>query len=305
MIINKDILIVGAGPAGITAALYLARSKYSFALVEKSTPGGKLNITTKIDNYPAVSSVDGSELTAKMIDQLANMKVDIVPDNIKAIKKDNNDFIAYGESDEYHVREVILGTGVANKKANIPNEDKFLGKGISYCAVCDGFFNRNKDVMVFAKDRKGYLEALYLSNIVKHLYLVSDLDKDDDEGNLTSLKALNNVEFLSPYKILSFEGKEFLEDVIIENLNDNSKKTISINACFPFLGDIPSNSLAQSLGIVLENGFIKVDNMMKTNVDGVYAVGDVVVKPLRQIVTACNDGAIAATAIIRKLNSLK
>jgi thioredoxin reductase (NADPH) len=305
MRIEEDVIIFGAGSAGLTSALYLARTKFKFAIFEKEMVGGKLNIITQIDNYPGFPSIDGFSLILNMKKQVEALGVKINKELIKGINKNEDGFEVVCENDTYQTKALIIATGSTTKKLGIVNEDKFVGKGISYCAVCDGFFYKNKEVLVFAHERKGYLEATYLSNLVSKLYLVSDKNEDDYEGNLANLKKMKNVEFLSPYKIKEFIGVDGLDAVKIENLETNEERTVNVSGCFPFTGDIPSNYLFNQLGLDQNRGFIKADFNMGTNVPGVFAAGDIVDKPLRQIVTACGDGATAATSAIKYLNKLK
>ncbi len=303
MLIEKDIGIIGAGPAGMSCALYLSRSKYTFEIIEKEMSGGKLNITTEIENYPGVNKTDGFSLGMMIKKQIESFGIKILKDSINDISFEENRFKLIGNKNTYLFKNIVIATGSSNKKSNAINEEKFLGKGISFCAVCDGFLYKNKDVLVFANSRKGYLEALYLSNLVHKVYLVSDKNEDDTEGNLTKLKSLDNVEFLYPYKIKKYDGDEVINSVEIENVESKDLKTIDISACFPFLGDTPNNYLIKKLGVETnKNGYILVDKNMQTNIGGVYAIGDIIDKPLRQVVTACSDGAIAATSIIKNLN---
>lgn len=303
--INKDIVIIGAGPAGMSAALYLARTKYSFVLIEKATPGGKLNITTQLDNYPGVPNTDGFTLTMLMKKQLENLNVAIERDEIKNIEKIDGICKVFGEKEEYNSKAIIIATGSSNKKINVKNEDSLLGKGISYCAVCDGFFYRNKDVMVFANERKAYLEALYLTNLVSKLYLISDKYEDDLENNLDKLIKKENVELLYPYRIIEYRGIDNLDSVVIKNIDTEETKEIKVSGCFPLIGDVPASYIINKLNIETNKGYIVVDVDMRTNIEGIFAAGDIIDKSLRQVVTACSDGAIAATSAIKYLNNLK
>jgi thioredoxin reductase (NADPH) len=306
MTINKDILIIGAGPAGVSAAVYLSRSKYSFCLVEKEMLGGKLNTITQIDNYPGFASVSGIELIKKYNEQLTARNIEVLNDSIKGVTKGSGFYQVVGENNTYIVRSIIIATGSSNKKSGVKGEKEFQGKGISYCAVCDGFFYRNKDVLVFANERKGYKEALYLEQLVAKLYLINDNNKDDEDGDLLKLKNSNKVEFLNPYKIAEFAGDQIgLNKVTIENNETKEKKEISVFGAFPFIGDIPSSYFLSSLSILNESGYIVVDANCETSSKGVFAAGDIVQKSLKQIVTASSDGAIAATSAIRYLNSFK
>jgi len=306
MTINKDILIIGAGPAGIGAAVYLSRSKYSFCLIEKEMLGGKLNTITQIDNYPGFASISGIDLIKKYGEQLKARNIEVLNDTIKGVTKGGFTFEVVGENNTYIVRSIIIATGSSAKKSGVKGEKEFQGKGISYCAVCDGFFYQNKDVLVFANEAKGYKEALYLEQLVNKLYLVNDNNKDDDEGSLAKLKNSTKVEFLNPYRIIEFTGDPLgLNKVFIENMISKEQKEIEVFGAFPFIGDIPSSYFLSTLNIVNNNGYIIVDANCETSIKGVYAAGDIVQKSLKQIVTASSDGAISATSAIRYLNSFK
>ena len=306
MTISKDILIIGAGPAGVSAAIYLARSKYSFCLVEKEMLGGKLNTITQIDNYPGFVSLSGIELIQKYSEQLSAHNIEVLKDVIKGVSKGGNLFKVIGEENTYIVKAIIIATGTSNKKIGVKGEKEFSGKGISYCAVCDGFFYRNKDILVFANDSKGYKEALYLEKLVSKIYLVNDNNKDDEDSDLAKLKSSNKVEFIYPYKIDEFNGDQNgLNKVVISNMDNNEKREISVFGAFPFIGDIPGSYFLSSLNILNSSGYIVTNSNLETSVPGLFVAGDIIQKPLKQIVTASGDGATAATSAIRYLNTFK
>jgi len=303
MTINKDVLVIGAGPAGISAAIYLSRTKYDFVLLENKSLGGKLNIITEVENYPGFLNISGYELTQKFSEQLKARNVNITYDEIKSISKKENIFEVICSEKTYIVRSIIIATGSSNKKSNVPGETTYLGKGISYCAVCDGFFYRNKDVVVFANESKGYKEALYLEKLVNKLYLVNDNNLDDLENDLDTIKKSKRVEFLYPFLIKEYIGDENgLTKVIVKNKHSNEEKELLVYGAFPFIGDIPSSYFLKNLNLDLTNGYINVNSKCETNVKGVFAAGDILNKSLKQIVTACSDGAIAATSAIKFLN---
>ncbi len=306
MTVNKDILIIGAGPAGISAAIYLSRSKYSFVLLEKEMVGGKLNTITDIENYPGFTMISGPELIMKYQEQLKARNIEITKDNIQGITKEEDLFKVVADNNTYLVKVLIIATGSTNKKAGINGEKEFLGRGISYCAVCDGFFYRNKDVLVFANESKGYKEALYLEKLVNKLYLVNDNDLDDEDNDLEKLKNSKRVDFLYGFSIKEYIGDEFgLTGVILENTKTRDELSLNVSGVFPFIGEIPSSYFLNTLNLDMNNGYINVNSNCETNVIGVYAIGDIVRKPLKQIVTASSDGAIAATSAIRYLNNKK
>ena len=306
MIINKDILIIGAGPAGISAAIYLSRSKYSFTLLEKDMVGGKLNTITDIENYPGFTLISGPELIMKYQEQLKARNIEVVNDNIQGITKEEGLFKVVADNNAYLVKVLIIATGSANKRTGVKGEKEFVGRGISYCAVCDGFFYRNKDVLVFANESKGYKEALYLEKLVNKLYLVNDNDLDDEDNDLESLKNSKKVDFLYGFSIKEYVGDEFgLTGVILENTKTKDELSLEVSGVFPFIGEIPSSYFLSTLNLDMNNGYININSNCETNVVGVYAIGDIVHKTLKQIVTAASDGAIAATSAIRYLNNKK
>lgn len=306
MTINKNVLIIGAGPAGISAAIYLSRSKYNFVLLEKDMFGGKLNTITDIDNYPGISTITGPDLISKYNEQLKEKNIEITFDNIKGISKENDLFVVIAEKNIYKVDALIIATGSTIKKSGVTGEKEFEGRGISYCAVCDGFFYRNKEVLVFANEMKGYKEALYLEKIVNKIYLINDNNLDDEDNDLEKLKKSKRVDFLYGFSIKEYIGDAFgLTSVKLENTKTKNELLLNVSGAFPFIGDIPSSYFLSSLNLNINNGYIICDSNLKTNIEGVYAAGDIVNKSLKQIVTAASDGAIAATSAIRYLNSKK
>jgi len=306
MEIKKDVLVIGAGVAGVSAAVYLARSKYSFAIVERELVGGKLNSISQIDNYPGFTPISGLDLIDNYKKQLNYLNVEITKDDIVAIKKTDEGFDAISDNNIYKVRAIIIATGSKNEKSNVPGEKEFLGKGISYCAVCDGFFNKGKDVVVFGKDVKACKEALYLEQLANKVYFVTDVDQDCCEGHFSDLIGSPKVEFLHPYEIVEYIGDFMgLTGVKLKNKNTNEERVINCYSVFPFIGETPSSYFLQTINLELNNGYIVVNSEQETNVEGVYAAGDIVSKSLKQVVTAGSDGAIAATNAVRYLNRRK
>lgn len=305
MQIKKDIVIIGAGPAGISAAIYLARTKYDFVLLDKAGLGGKLNELSMIENYPGVNNINAFELIEKYREQLNYFNIKVTNESVDGIVKKDNYFEVVSHENIYQCKAVIICTGSSNKKLNVKGEKEYLGKGISYCAVCDGFFNRNKDILVYAKASKGYREALYLEKLVKKIYLVNDGEYEQND-ELENLLSSEKVEFLKPYNIKEFVGDELgLTGVLLENKETKEEKLINCFGAFPFVSDLSNSYFAVSLNLDNNNGYLIVNENCETNLKGVYAAGDVLKKSLKQIVTAASDGAIAATSAIKYLNTLK
>ena len=294
MKIIKDVGIIGAGPAGMSAALYLARSKYSFLLIEKEMSGGKLNITTQIENYPGVGSIDGFTLGMNMKNQLKSFNISIKKDNCIDVKKVDEGFEVIGEKDTYLFKILIIATGSKTKGSGIKDEEKYYGKGISFCAVCDGFLYKNKDVAVFASSRKGYLEALYLANIVNKVYLLHrGVNFKGDDALVERVRNTKNIEIVDGVnikKINEVEGK--IESVTLDN-----EKTINVKGVFIYIGYKPDTEMFKKLDITNINGDIIVSENFETEIDGLYAIGDCAKKGVYQLVTAASDGCIAVSDI--------
>ncbi|HBS10360.1 MAG TPA: thioredoxin-disulfide reductase [Firmicutes bacterium] len=302
MTIKKDIAIIGTGVAGMSAAIYLARTKYTFEIFEKSAIGGKLNIINKIENYPGVKDISGFDLAMDFINQLKSLDVSVNNTEILKIEKDNNLFKLYSKKDTYVVKAVIIATGMQIKKLGLANEESFIGKGISYCATCDGFFAKDKTVLLYGNEDRAYLEALFLVGLVKKLYFVHD-NNCEITDNFEKLIKYPNVIEICGYKISAYNGVGHLESVTIKK--SQKEKTFEVSMVFPLSKEIPNNYLFSGIGLNNKDKFISTDEDCKTSIDGVYAIGDIRKKKLKQVVTAASDGAIAATAVIKYLLSLK
>lgn len=302
MLIKKDVAIIGAGVGGMSAAIYLARTRYTFEIFEKSAIGGKLNIINKIENYPGVKDVSGFDLAMDFINQLKSLNVSINNTEILKIEKKDHFYKLFSKKDTYLVKCVVIATGMSVHKLGLPNEDKFIGKGISYCATCDGYFAKNKTVLLYGDEDRAYIEGLFLAGVVGKLYFVHDktIEKTDNYEKLIKYK---NVIEIPNYKICSYNGNENLESVTIKQ--SNKEKTFDVAMVFPLGKETPMDYLYSELNLKIEKNFIVTDDECKTNVDGIYAVGDIRKKKLKQVVTAASDGAIAATAIVKYLINFK
>jgi len=293
-----DVIIVGAGPAGLTAAIYAAKANLKVAIIEKSAPGGKLVNINNITNFPTEDKIDGPDLAFKMFNHVINCGVeyfdetviDILQDSIKTIKASRN---------TYYAKTIIIATGTQEKKANIEGEDYFFGKGVSYCAVCDAPLYKNKNIVVVGDYDYALEETLYLSNFGKKVYLVSSKSKFTNKVLFDEINRKENVEVLFNSKLEKIVGKDEVEKVLINS------SFFEVSAVFFFIGLTPSTNFASRLGIINERGYIEVNDKMETKLEGIYAAGDVINKNLRQIVTAASDGAIAANQIIRYLDTKK
>lgn len=292
---NKKVIVVGAGPSGITACIYLKRAGFDPYLIESSMPGGKISSTYKVDNYPGFDSISGADLAFKMMDQLQKNEIEIHFETVLEVKKKEELVYIKTDSEEYQAEAVIIATGTKEKKLNIPGEEEYFHKGISFCAVCDGGFFKNKPMAIIGGGNSALEEALYLENIAKPLYLIHRRKEfRGDQILIDELEKNENVKILTPYIPLRFIGEDKLTSLVIENVETKEQLTIEVNATFEYVGASANTSFIKDKEILDEKGYIIVNSKMETAVKGIYAAGDVTVKELRQIVTASNDGAIAA-----------
>lgn len=298
-----DCLIIGAGPCGIGAALKLKEAGVNFAIIDGSTPGGKVNIAPRVDNYPGFKEIPGPDLAFKLFERLMNAGISITGDTIKSLTKENGLFIAEGEFDTYSARAVLLAVGTKERKIELPKEDELFGHGISYCALCDGHFFKGQDVAVIGGGNAALKEAIHLAAIVNKLYVIHRRNEFRGSVKLVDeLKAMGNVEIITPYIPVEILGDDKLSGLVIENREDGSHRTLKLDGLFPLVGQIPNTSFVKIDGVLNEWGTIPVDRSMQSGVEGLYAGGDVLPRDIRQIYLAEHDGMVASKSIIEFLN---
>ena len=298
-----DCLIIGAGPCGIGAAIKLKEAGVNFAIIDGSTPGGKVNIAPRVDNYPGFKEIPGPDLAFKLFERLMNADISITGDTIVSLEKDGDLFKATGEYDTYVSKCVLLACGTKERKLELPNEDRLFGHGLSYCALCDGHFFKDQVVAVIGGGNAALKEAIHLAHIVKKLYVIHRRNEFRGSNNLVEeLKAMENVEILTPYIPVEILGKEVLTGLIIQNRETEQRKTLLLDGLFPLVGQLPNTTFIKIDGVLNEWGTIPVDKEMKSGVDGIYAGGDVLPRDIRQIYLAEHDGMVAAKSIINYLN---
>lgn len=298
-----DCLIIGAGPCGIGAALKLHEAGVNFAIIDGSTPGGKVNIAPRVDNYPGFKEIPGPDLAFKLFERLMNAGISITGDNILSLEKEGDLFKATGEYDTYFGKCVLLAVGTKERKLGLPNEDKLFGHGLSYCALCDGHFFKGQDVAVIGGGNAALKEAIHLAGIVKKLYVIHR--RNEFRGSLdlvNELKEMDNVEIITPYIPVEILGNDKVTGLVIENREDGSHRTLELDGLFPLVGQLPNTTFIKIDGVLNEWGTIPVDKEMKSGVDGIYAGGDVLPRDIRQIYLAEHDGRVAAKSIINYLN---
>ena len=297
-----DTIIIGAGPAGLTAALYLERALKKVLILESSTYGGQIINTIEIDNYPSQEKISGFDFATKLYNQIKD-KTLIKYEKVIKINKENNIIKVKTNKEEYQTKTLIIATGLKSRKLNIENEENYLGKGISYCATCDGALFKDKIVAVVGGGNTALEEALYLSNITKKVYLIHRREEFKASINIINkLQEKENVIFLTNRTITKLIGKESLEEIELTD-NNNNKEKIKIDGLFIAIGKIPESNIFKDLINIDEEGYINSGEDCKTNIDGIFVAGDIRKKNLRQLVTATSDGAVSATAAINYLNN--
>ena len=288
-------LIVGAGPAGMTAAIYLKRAGIDFILMDKSAPGGELLKTSVIENYPGVSEVNGPDLAMKMVNQLKGL--DIKPEfaEVLDITKNGNLFTVKTLKDEILCDNVILATGRVPNSLKIDGEDRFIGKGISYCAPCDGSFYKDKVVAIVGGGNTAITDAIYMASLAKKVYLIVRGEIKASKILVDRLKDKENVIVIKPAIVKKIIYDEVIKGVLLDNGTE-----IHLDGIFLAIGGRPMLSFVSSLDLEMDNGYLIVNNKMESSVKGIYGAGDIIKKDYYQIVTATNDGAIAALTISGK-----
>ena len=292
-----DVIIVGAGPAGMTAAIYAARADMNVLLLDKLAPGGQIINTNEIQNYPGVGTINGAELAYQMFEhtqQFDNIAFDY--GTVKEILDEGKVKKVLCEEDdkEFTAKAIILATGTRPRCLDIPGEDKFRGNGISWCAICDGAQYRDKDVVVIGGGNSAVEESIFLAGIVKSLTIVTMFDLTADPMACDKLRAMDHVTVYPYQDILDFTGDTKLTGVHFKSTKTGEENTVSCDGVFEYIGLTPTTEFLKDLGVLNQFGYVEVDEKMHTKVEGVYGAGDCVTKNLRQVITACADGAIAA-----------
>lgn len=302
-----DVVIVGAGPAGLTASIYAVRANMKTLLLDRLAPGGQIINTNEIENYPGVGKLNGADLAIKMFEQTQELGVEFDYRTVNKIRVEEDRRIVCCDEDdmEYETRSVILATGTVPRRLGVPGEDNWAGAGISWCAICDGAQYRGKDVVVIGGGNSAVEESLFLSEICNSVTIVTMLDLTADPKACEQLRAKDNVEIYIYQEVLEFTGEDQLDGVSFKSTQeDGVQRHVSCDGVFEYIGFEASSSAFKELGITDATGCIVVDEGMRTAIPGIFGAGDVSVKQLRQIVTACSDGALAAnnaSSYVKKL----
>lgn len=288
-----DVAIIGGGPAGLTAGIYASRAGLKTVLFEKMTFGGQSSYTNEIENFPGFGTISGFELASKMHEQAKKCGVEFLMQEVVSISAENEEKIIKTKKLEYIAKVIIIATGASPRFLELENEQKFIGAGVSYCATCDGAFFKNKVVSVVGGGNTALGDALYLANFASTVNLIHR--RDEFRGNkILAEKVKNNskIKIFYDNTISKIQGSEKLESLEIKNTKTNDLETINTDGLFVAVGQKPINALLSGIDQD-EKGYVITNEKMETNIKGIFVVGDVRKKELRQIVTACADGAIA------------
>ena len=293
-----DIIIVGAGPAGLTAAIYALRANKKVLILEAKCYGGQIVNAAKVENYPGIESISGFDYAQTLFNQVSKLGGEVKYETVLKIKEDKT---VITKKDTYSAKTIILATGAENRKLGLPNESDFIGKGVSYCATCDGNFYTEKEVAVVGGGNTALTDAIYLSSIAKKVYLIHRRDTfKGEEKYVKELKNKKNIEFIINSHITKLNGQEKILSIEVED-NDKNKTMLEVAGLFIAVGQEPKNQIFADLIEINEAGYIESKDGVHTNIEGISVAGDARVKNLRQLVTAASDGAIAATTAIKEM----
>jgi thioredoxin reductase (NADPH) len=301
-----DVLIVGAGPAGITAAIYAQRANLKVAMFEKDTPGGQLSKYNEIENYTGAKKVAGYELATMMIDHAYELGVEVIYDDVTKVELDGNIKKLITPNQTYEAKAVIIATGNVPRRLGVENEDELAMNGISWCAICDGPLYKGRKVVVVGGGNSAVEEASYLATLATHVTVVQNLaDLTADPKAQDILRSMKNVDIKYSTVVSKFlKDDKGLTGVVIKAA-DGTEETVEADGVFEYVGLTPVTDMVKDLGITNKYGYIEADEKMQTKVPGIYAAGDVIVKQIRQVVTATADGAIAVQNLLRYLETWK
>lgn len=301
-----DTLIIGSGPAGMTAALYAARSNLRVGIIEQGAPGGQMNNTSDIENYPGYDHISGPELSLKMYEPLEKFKVENIYGIVQRVEDCGDYKRVYTEDTHYDTKTVIVATGAKHRLLGIAGEEEYTSRGVSYCAVCDGAFFRNQELLVVGGGDSAVEEAIYLTQFAKKVTIVHRRDQLRAQKILQERAFANEkLDFIWDSVVKEIQGNDIkVSNVVIENVKTGQVTSHDFGGVFIYVGLIPVTQMVSELGITNQEGWILTDDQMKTSITGIFAVGDVRQKQLRQITTAVGDGAIAGQGVYHYIENL-
>ena len=300
-----DIIVIGGGPAGMTAALYALRNNKSVLILEKEAFGGQIATSPRLENYPTIESISGSEWADRLFEQITNLGAEFELEDVEFVEKIDNIFHVKTNYGEHEALAVIVANGVKPRKMGLPNEDDLIGKGVSYCAVCDGPFYKGKEIYLIGDANTALQYALLLSGYCPRVHMLTLFDKlFGDQILIDRVLQTENIDIrhnLLLKKLVEKDGE--LVAIELEDTISKEKVKFETNNCFIAIGQVPQNEFLKDI-LELDHGFIKTNESMATSIPGLFAAGDTRVKENKQVITACNDGAIAAMSAVKYINTL-
>ena len=299
-----DIAVIGAGPAGMTAALYAVRAGKSVLLLESEMYGGQIVQSRLVENYPGAPEIGGAELAMKMMEPLTAFGVEPTYGRVNALQKIDDRFEIVTDSERYEARSVIIATGVGHRKLEVPGEDRLIGGGVSFCATCDGMFFRGREVAVVGGGNTAVQDALVLSELCSRVYLIHRRDSFRAEARLVErMQKTERIECITDTVVTEMQGSPKLESLILKNVKTEETRTLAVSGAFLAVGNVARNEAFRDLVALDEAGFVLTDADCKTSQAGIFAAGDCRQKKVRQLTTATADGTIAALSAVEYLDA--
>ena len=290
-----DLIIIGAGTAGMTSALYALRSGKSVLILEKENVGGQIAFSPRVENFPSIMQISGSDFSNNLFQQVTELGAEFELEEVLKIEKENNIFKVTTDYNEYTSKAVVIATGAKHRHINVPGEEELIGNGVSYCAVCDGAFYKGEEVALIGDANTALQYSILLSNYCKKVYVLTLFDKFFGEYNLVeTLKKKENVEIHHNLNLKQFIGKDKLEGLVFENTQTKEEFRLNVNAVFIAIGQVPDNKAFTNLVDLDKNGYVIADENLETKTPGLFVAGDCRVKKIRQLTTAVSDGATTA-----------
>lgn len=301
-----DVLIVGAGTAGMTAGIYVQRAGKKALVLDEKGYGGQIVNTATVENYPGFVNISGTEFTERIHEQAVELGVDFKVEKVKNAKKKGEVFVVSTGDSQYEVKSVIIATGVKNRELGIPGEEKFKGSGVSFCATCDGNFFKGRDIAIIGGGNTALEDAEVMSGIANKVYLVHR--REEFRGDKLTVKRLSvkdNVEFVLNSKPVEITGGFAVDGLKVENTEDGSQKTLKVDGIFVAVGQTPDNKAFEGLVKLDSAGYVDAGEDCLTSAEGIFVAGDCRTKKVRQLTTAASDGSVAAAGAVEYINRME
>lgn len=300
----QDILIVGAGTAGLTAAIYAARAGKTVTVLENEAVGGQIATSPQVENYPGFESISGADFSDRLFTQATVLGVSVELEKAQAVRVQDGMFTVETSGESYSARALILATGVKHRRLGLAEEASYLGRGLSYCAVCDGAFFKNRTVAAVGGGNAALQSAIYLADVAEKVYLIHRRTQyRAEEAVIRAMEAKPNIEPVLNKTVAALLGEPLLQSLTLRDTQTGETSELPVNGVFVSIGKVPANDFCRDLVKLDYAGFILADESCKTNVPGIFAAGDCRTKTVRQLTTAASDGSIAALAACDYLNA--